>query len=209
MNQQQTWNFFQQMFFAQQQQQMMMQQFQAYNQFCQMNGLVPTDQNSFILFCHQNNNINPPNPPNLQIPISNVSDNSFLRINQNLNNKNVYINDGGIYISNNLEELIPRKEETLYMNEQMKNKPNTINIYFASSTGYNLMMVASIFTTFEQLFKDYMNRLSLPHYHIGVNIQFTINGRMLNPKSNVQIGAILKNNDRIEVLDIGNVQGAQ
>ena len=58
------------------------------------------------------------------------------------------------------------------------------------------------------IFKDYMNRLSLPHYHIGVNIQFSINGRLINPKSNVQIGEILKNNSRIDVLDIGNVQGA-
>ena len=189
MNQpQQMWGFFQQMIAQQQQQQMMQQQFQAYIQFCQINRLNPSDVNSFNLF--QLYNSKPPIPPIPPIPPM------------------PYANEGGIYISNSIEELIPRKEETLYFNNEMKNQPNTMNIYFASSTGFNLMMVVSKFTTFEQLFKDYMNRLSLPHYHIGVNIQFSINGRLINTKSNVQIGEFLKNNSRIDVLDIGNVQGA-
>ena len=189
MNQpQQMWGFFQQMIAQQQQQQMMQQQFQAYIQFCQINRLNPSDVNSFNLFQLYNSKIPiPPIPPIPPMP---------------------YANEGGIYISNSIEELIPRKEETLYFNNEMKNQPNTMNIYFASSTGFNLMLVVSKFTTFEQLFKDYMNRLSLPHYHIGVNIQFSINGRLINTKSNVQIGEFLKNNSRIDVLDIGNVQGA-
>ena len=153
-----------------------------------MRGLNPGDVNSFNLFMQSH--LKPPIPPIPPIPPM------------------PYANEGGIYISNSIEELIPRKEETLYFNNEMKNQPNTMNIYFASSTGFNLMLVVSKFTTFEQLFKDYMNRLSLPHYHIGVNIQFSINGRLINTKSNVQIGEFLKNNSRIDVLDIGNVQGA-
>ena len=191
MNQpQQMWGFFQQMIAQQQQQQMMQQQFQAYIQFCQINRLNPSDVNSFNLF--QQSHPKPPMPPMPPKP----------------NPNDVYANEGGIYITNSLKELIPRKEETLYFNNEIKNQPNTMNLYFASSTGFNLMMVVSKFTTFEQLFKDYMNRLSLPHYHIGVNIQFSINGRLINTKSNVQIGEFLKNNSRIDVLDIGNVQGA-
>ena len=188
--QQQMWGFFQQMMAQQQQQMMMQQQFHAYIQFCQMNGLNPSDINSFNLFMQSHPK--PPMPPMPPKP----------------NPNDVYANEGGIYITNSLKELIPRKEETLYFNNEIKNQPNTMNLYFASSTGFNLMMVVSKFITLEQLFKDYMNRLSLPHYHIGVNIQFSINGRLINPKSNAQIGEILKNNSRIDVLDIGNVQAA-
>ena len=206
MNQpQQMWGFFQQMIAQQQQQQMMQQQFQAYIQFCQINRLNPSDVNSFNLFQLYNSKI--PIPPIPQIPPKPPMPPMPPKPNPN-NDNNAYANEGGIYISNSIEELIPRKEETLYFNNEMKNQPNTMNIYFASSTGFNLMMVVSKFTTFEQLFKDYMNRLSLPHYHIGVNIQFSINGRLINTKSNVQIGEFLKNNSRIDVLDIGNVQGA-
>ena len=203
MNQpQQMWGFFQQMIAQQQQQQMMQQQFQAYIQFCQINRLNPSDVNSFNLFQLYNSKIPiPPIPPKPPMPPMPPKPNPS-------NDNNAYANEGGIYISNSIEELIPRKEETLYFNNEMKNQPNTMNIYFASSTGFNLMLVVSKFTTFEQLFKDYMNRLSLPHYHIGVNIQFSINGRLINTKSNVQIGEFLKNNSRIDVLDIGNVQGA-
>ena len=188
--QQQMWGFFQQMMAQQQQQMMMQQQFHAYMQFCQINGLNPSDENSFNLFMQSHPK--PPMPPMPPKP----------------NPNDVYANEGGIYITNSLKELIPRKEETLYFNNEIKNQPNTMNLYFASSTGFNLMMVVSKFITLEQLFKDYMNRLSLPHYHIGVNIQFSINGRLINTKSNVQIGEFLKNNSRIDVLDIGNVQGA-
>ena len=89
----------------------------------------------------------------------------------------------------------------------MENQPNTINIMFASSTGYNIIMVVSTFTIFEQLFKDYMKRLNLSCYPIG-DIQFLYIGKRLNPYSKVQIGEILKNNDRIDVLDIGSILGA-
>ena len=175
MNQpQQMWSFFQQMMAQQQQQMIMQQQFHAYIQFCQMKGLNPGDVNSFNLFMQSHTKPPmPPMPPMPPIPPM------------------PYANEGGIYISNSIEELIPRKEETLYFNNEMKNQPNTMNIYFASSTGFNLMLVVSKFTTFEQLFKDYMNRLSLPHYHIGVNIQFSINGRLINTKSNVSRNGVI------------------
>ena len=70
------------------------------------------------------------------------------------------------------------------------------------------MMNVSKFITFEQLFQNYMKKLGIPNEHIGVSIQFTYNQKRLNPKSKVQIGEILKNNSRIEVLDIGGLQGA-
>ena len=128
-------------------------------------------------------------------------------MNTNKNFEDVYNNNGNIYIASDIQELIPRKEETLYMKEAVQNKDN-FNIMFASEKGYNLMMNVSKFITFEQLFQNYMKKLGIPNEHIGVSIQFTYNQKRLNPKSKVQIGEILKNNSRIEVLDIGGLQGA-
>jgi hypothetical protein len=132
-----------------------------------------------------------------------------MNINKNLNNnnENLYNNNGNIYIINKIEELIPRKEETLYMKEANQNE-DSINIMFASEKGFNIMMTVSKFITFKQLFQNYMDRLGLPYYHIGVNIQFTFNQRRLNPNSEVQIGEILQNNSKIDVLDLGGLQGA-
>ena len=178
------------------------------------------NNNSFININQNlnNNNNNVANNSFLNINQNlnnNVANNSFLNINQNLNNnenlndnENVFNNNGNIYIPNSLEEIIPRKEETIYMNKEKQNQPNTINIMFASEKGYNLMMTSSKFITFKQLFKDYMKRLGLPDYHIGVNIQFTYNQKRLNPNSHVQIGEILRNTARIDVLDLGGLQGA-
>ena len=53
MNQEQTWLDFQQMMAQQQQNMMLQNQFQLYLQFCQKNGLVFGDPNSFNLFFQQ------------------------------------------------------------------------------------------------------------------------------------------------------------
>ena len=58
-------------------------------------------------------------------------------------------------------------------------------------------------------FKKYMDKLNLPYHHLGVNIQFSYFGKILDPFSQVLIGNVLLNSQRIEVLDIGGLQGAQ
>ena len=143
----------------------------------------------------------------------NLANNSLININQNLNNKKleeeIFNNNGTIYMSETVEEVMPRKEETLYVNKEMQNQPDTINVTFFSSTGFNIMITASKFTSFEELFKIYMKRLNLPDTHIGKDILFSFNGKIVDHKSKVAIWNYLKmNNSRIEVLDIGNVLGA-
>ena len=54
-----------------------------------------------------------------------------------------------------------------------------------------------------------MDKLNLPYHHLGVNIQFSYFGKILDPFSQVLIGNVLLNSQRIEVLDIGGLQGAQ
>ena len=143
----------------------------------------------------------------------NLANNSLLLINQNINNNNfeaeIFNNNGAIYMSESVEEVMPRKEQTLYMNKEMQNQPNTINITFCASTGFNVMMVVSIFMSLEDLFKKYMERLNLPFEHVGKDILFSFNGKIVDYKSKAPIwNMIKKTNSRIEVLDTGNVLGA-
>ena len=143
----------------------------------------------------------------------NLANNSLININQNLNNKKleeeIFNNNGTIYMSQTVEEVMPRKEETLYVNKEMQNQPDTINVTFYSSTGFNIMITVSKFISFEELFKIYMKRLNLPDTHIGNDILFSFNGKIVDHKSKVPIwNFLIMNNSRIEVLDIGNVLGA-
>ncbi len=148
---------------------------------------------------------------------NNINNNNVINMNQNFNNNmnfnaniNTNINNSGnIYVSNNLEELMPRRDETVYVDKNKQYLPDIINIMFASSTGYNVSMFVSKYITFEQLFKKYMDKLNLPYHHLGVNIQFSYFGKILDPFSQVLIGNVLLNSQRIEVLDIGGLQGAQ
>ena len=154
-------------------------------------------------FSHSQNNISH----------MNLANNSLLLINQNINNNNfeaeIFNNNGAIYMSESVEEVMPRKEQTLYMNKEMQNQPNTINITFCASTGFNVMMVVSIFMSLEDLFKKYMERLNLPFEHVGKDILFSFNGKIVDYKSKAPIwNMIKKTNSRIEVLDTGNVLGA-
>ena len=169
-------------------------------------------------FSNNPNNIFSNNPNNFSHSHNNIGDmnlinNSLININQKINNNNfeeeIFNNNGTIYMSTSVKEVMPRKEETLYVNKELQNKPDTINVTFSSSTGFNIMITASKFTSFEELFKIYMKRLNLPDTHIGKDILFSFNGKIVDHKSKVAIWNYLKmNNSRIEVLDIGNVLGA-
>ena len=155
-------------------------------------------------FSHSQNNIRN----------SNLANNTLLDINQNINNNNfeaeIFNNNGTIYMSSSVKEVMPRKEETLYLNKELQNQPDTINVTFYSSTGFNIMITASKFTTFEDLFRLYMNRLNINYdEHIGKDILFSLNGKIVAHNTKVPIGNYLKmNNSRIEVLDTGNIKGA-
>ena len=169
-------------------------------------------------FSNNPNNNFSNNPNNFSHSHNNIGDmnlinNSLININQKINNNNfeeeIFNNNGTIYMSTSVKEVMPRKEETLYVNKELQNKPDTINVTFSSSTGFNIMITASKFTSFEELFKIYMKRLNLPDTHIGKDILFSFNGKIVDHKSKVAIWNYLKmNNSRIEVLDIGNVLGA-
>ncbi len=198
---QQTWALFQQQMLQQRQQQMMMQyQFQMYQQFCFMRGLDPTNQNSFNLFYQQMNqpmNI-PQQPQQTQYPQQQIPQQTSTQQ-----------SGGDVYVGENLKELLPRTEQTLYVNKENMYSPNMINVAFRASTGFTVIVTVSPNITVLELFKLYMDRVGLPYKHLGQDIQFLFNGKKIEPNSNKKISEEgFKNNVNVVVFDQGGVIGA-
>ena len=189
MNQGQTWLAFQQMMAQQQQNMMLQNQFQLYLQFCQINGLVVGHPNSFNLFFQQF--LQPqifPQPP----------------VQNNLNMYNMYNNNN----SNNLKELIPRSDQTLYVNKSEASLPNKMNIAFKASSGLNVIINVDKNVTISDMFKQYMDRIGLSYKYLGNEIQFLHDGTRVDPFSNDPVYSKFKNNQSIVVYDQGSIVGA-
>ena len=167
MNQQQTWLAFQQMMAQQQQNMMLQNQFQLYLQFCQINGLVVGHPNSFNLFFQQFLQQQTFLPSQIfpQPPVQ--------------NNPNIYNNNN----SNNLQELIPRSDQTLYVNKSEASLPNKMNIAFKASSGLKVIINVDKNVTIFDLFKQYMDKIGLSYKYLGTRIQFFYDGTKVNPFS--------------------------
>ena len=191
MNQQQTWLAFQQMMAQQQQNMMLQNQFQLYLQFCQINGLVVGHPNSFNLFFQQFLQQQTLLPSQIfpQPPVQ--------------NNPNIYNNN-----SNNLQELIPRSDQTLYVNKSEASLPNKMNIAFKASSGLNVIINVDKNVTISDMFKQYMDRIGLSYKYLGNEIQFLHDGTRVDPFSNAPVYSKFKNNQSIVVYDQGSIVGA-
>ena len=185
MNQAQTWLYFQQMLQAQQQQQMMYQnQFMMYMNFCKMYNLDPSNQYSFNLFYQNNFNPNPqPQPP-------------------------VSTGNNPVYVSNQLKELIPRSDQTIYINKSEMNLPNKLNIAFKATSGLNIIITVDVNAPLSSIFRQFMDRISLSYNYLGKEIQFLHNGSRLDPFSNEPAYTKFKNNSNVVVYDQGSIIGA-
>ena len=192
MNQQQTWLAFQQMMAQQQQNMMLQNQFQLYLQFCQINGLVVGHPNSFNLFFQQFLQQQTFLPSQIfpQPPVQ--------------NNPNIYNNNN----SNNLQELIPRSDQTLYVNKSEASLPNKMNIAFKASSGLNVIINVDKNVTISDMFKQYMDRIGLSYKYLGNEIQFLHDGTRIDPFSNDPVYSKFKNNQSIVVYDQGSIVGA-
>ena len=229
-NMQNNFAFFQQMMQMQQMQQMIQQQqqqfYNAYIVYCQQNGLNCNDENEYNKFCQQYyNNMN--NMGNNQIP-NNIVGNNNINNNQN----DVYIRSNNSNNNNNdpnqPKEILPRSEETIYMNpNELKGNNNQnqnnfqkfnfgalnndiINVTLSTTAGYKVVIPASKDMTFENLFINYANKVGVPLDAIGTQIVFLCNGGKLDPKSKQPISTIFKHQSmgNITVLDQGNIVGA-
>ena len=192
MNQEQTWLAFQQMMAQQQQNMMLQNQFQLYLQFCQINGLVVGHPNSFNLFFQQFLQQQTFLPSQIfpQPPVQ--------------NNPNIYNNNN----SNNLQELIPRSDQTLYVNKSEASLPNKMNIAFKASSGLNVIINVDKNVTISDMFKQYMDRIGLSYKYLGNEIQFLHDGTRIDPFSNDPVYSKFKNNQSIVVYDQGSIVGA-
>ena len=192
MNQQQTWLAFQQMMAQQQQNMMLQNQFQLYLQFCQINGLVVGHPNSFNLFFQQFLQQQTFLPSQIfpQPPVQ--------------NNPNIYNNNN----SNNLQELIPRSDQTLYVNKSEASLPNKMNIAFKASSGLNVIINVDKNVRIFDLFKQYMDKIGLSYKYLGTRIQFFYDGAKVDPFSYAPVYSKFKNNQSIVVYDQGSIVGA-
>ena len=207
------WFTYQQKMMAQQQQNMIIQNnYPLYLQYCQINGLVVGHPNSVNLFCQyylsQPQQPNPlPQPPSLQPP-------QFFQPQQQQypqpqpQPQQSYINNPLYLPGNNLQELIPRSDETLYINRELANLPNMINVIFKATSGLNVVVVVNKNSPMFDMFKLYMNKLGLPLQHLSGNLQFLHAGQRLNPYDNTPVYFLFKNNQSIVVYDERSIVGA-
>ena len=215
--------FYQQMLQMQQMQQNFMyqqQQQQFYNGYllyCQQNGLNAQDPNVYSQYCqNMRNNMNNIYANNNNNNINNNNQNDvYIHCNNNDNTNNN--ND-----PNQPKELLPRREETLYMhqNEIQGNNNNNninfaalnndiINVALTTTAGYKVIIPASKNMSFEDLFINYANKVGVPHDAIGTKIVFLCNGGKVDPKSKQPISSLFKlSMGNITVLDQANIVGA-
>ena len=229
----------QQMFYQQQQQQqqqqqymmMMQQQQQLYSKFlsyCSMTGTNPNDQAAFMNYCNMiQNNQMPNSQGNMQINNNNFQQSQINNMaksqgNQVLNQSPAQ-NTNNIYVSdpNQPKEIIPRKEETLYLNAAggqsgpsqlsavgMGNK-DIVNVTLTATSGLKVVIAAPKTMTFSQLFKNYVNKVGFPESVIGTKIVFLFNAEKLKVDSEEPISTLFKSfSANITVLDQGNIIGA-
>ena len=213
--------FYQQMLQMQQMQQNFMyqqQQQQFYNGYllyCQQNGLNAQDPNVYNQYCqNMMNNMNNIYANNNNNNINNNQNDVYIHCNNNDNTNNN--ND-----PNQPKELLPRREETLYMhqNEIQGNNNNNINfaglnddiinVALTTTAGYKVIIPASKNMSFEDLFINYANKVGVPHDAIGTKIVFLCNGGKVDPKSKKPISSLFKQSmGNITVLDQANIVGA-
>ena len=207
--------------FPQMQQLMFQQQQQFYNAYllyCQQNGLNAQDPNVYNQYCqNMMNNMN-------NIYANNNNNNN--NINNNQNDVYIHCNNNDDTNNNNdpnqPKELLPRREETLYMhqNEIQGNNNNNninfaalnndiINVALTTTAGYKVIIPASKNMSFEDLFINYANKVGVPHDAIGTKIVFLCNGGKVDPKSKQPISTLFKlSMGNITVLDQANIVGA-
>ena len=128
------------------------------------------------------------------------------------NTNEIYVND-----PNQPNEVIPRKEETLYLNAAGgKSGPtqlsamgmgnnNVINVTLTATSGLKVVIAAPKTMTFSELFKNYANKVGVPEDVIGTKIDFLFNGEKLKVDSQEPISTLFKAfNVNVTVFEYGS-----
>jgi len=194
-NYQQLWNAFQNIHMQHQILQMYYTKlYYDYQRYCakkNLNCLNPISYNMYYQYKFGNHQA----PPN-QMP-------------QNGQNNNT---NNSIYINEKLEPLLPRADQIENPNfepvNQNMNNPDFMNMAFVTNAGYRVVLVLPKNTTILQMCNQYMDKIGLPRYYIGNDIQFLYNAKMIDPFSEETIFHKFQTNVSITVFDQANVIGA-
>ena len=240
--QQQQMQQMQQMMFQQQQQQIMMQQqfmqqqmWNEFQQFCQMMGLNPNDQNALNQYWQYKNNMN---NTGMNINPQQQQQQQQMNNSTNLNQQTVYISSevqpprgDNVYINDqnqsqnqnqSPQETIPRLKKTLYVNENefqnnqnnfmkfgMSSSTDIVNVTLTATSGLKVVIPAQKSMPLCQLFKNYVKKVGVPESVIGTKIVFLFNAEKLDANSTQPISNFFKSfNANITVLDQANIIGA-
>lgn len=231
---------FQQMMFQQQQQQqfMMQQQFMQqqmwneFQQFCQMMGLNPNDQNALNQYWQFKNNMNNTGVGGMNINPQQQQMNNSTNLSQQTvyvssevqppRGDNVYMNDQNQNQNQSPQETIPRLKKTLYVNENefqnnqnnfmkfgMSSSTDIVNVTLTATSGLKVVIPAQKSMPLCQLFKNYVKKVGVPESVIGTKIVFLFNAEKLDANSTQPISNFFKSfNANITVLDQANIIGA-
>ena len=161
---------------------------------------------------NMNNNMNNMNNMNNNMNFNNNQNN-----NQNYNQNNNQNNNQNISDSiremnrkkqKKLKELLPREDKMEYERSIKGNNEKLMNIAINATSGYKVMITASVDTTIEELLKIYVHKIKLPERVINNEIVFLFDGQKLDHTSQQEIGTAFKNTAIIIVVDIGEIIGA-
>lgn len=243
--QQQQMQQMQQMMFQQQQQQFMMQQqfmqqqmWNEFQQFCQMMGLNPNDQNALNQYWQFKNNMNNTGVGGMNINPQQQQQQQQMNNSTNLSQQTVYISSevqpprgDNVYINDqnqsqnqnqSPQETIPRLKKTLYVNENefqnnqnnfmkfgMSSSTDIVNVTLTATSGLKVVIPAQKSMPLCQLFKNYVKKVGVPESVIGTKIVFLFNAEKLDANSTQPISNFFKSfNANITVLDQANIIGA-
>jgi hypothetical protein len=192
---QQLWNAFQNILMQQKMWQMYyMKLYYDYLRYCAKNNLNYQNLNSYSMYYQEKFGMKPA-PPN---QMSHSSQN-------NDTNNSVYINE-------KFKPLLPRPDQIENLNyepvNQNMNNPDVMNMAFVTNAGYRVVLVLPKNTTILQMCNQYMDKIGLPRYYIGNDIQFLYNAKLINPFSEETIFHKFQTNVSITVFDQANVIGA-
>ena len=168
MNNYQAMLAYQQMMALQQKNMIIRNNYPLYLQYCQVNGLVVDHPNSINFFCQyyqyyqsqlqkqRQQQVIQPQQIFRQQP-QQYPQQQYQQPQQQ--SQQSFINNPPYLPGNNLQQLIPRSDETLYINAELANLPNMINIIFKATSGLNVVVIVNKNWPMHDMFKLYMVNL--------------------------------------------------
>ena len=163
------------------------------------------NNNNFGVNSQNSNQMNFNNNNNNQMIFNNNNNNQM-----NFNNNKINDQSNNQSNKNNLEEILPREDKTLFAGDAnvFNQGDNIINVALNASSGLKVIVPISNSCTIEELIKKYAQRAAIPDDALGTKIIFLFNGEKLEINSQKKLSEIFKSGCVITVIDQGGIIGA-